>query len=100
MNAVEESGISSMSDSWISWKPRIEEPSNPSPDSKSPASSAPIGRVMCCHVPGRSTNFKSTISTPRSAANSSTSAGLVAPAAIAVCSLSVRGHGSPPYSSR
>ena len=78
-----------MSDSWISWKPRIDEPSKPRPDSKSPASKAPIGNVMCCQVPGRSTNFRSTISTPRSAAKSSTSAGLVAPAAIAVCSLSV-----------
>jgi hypothetical protein len=29
MYAVSGSGTSSMSDSWISWKPRIEEPSNP-----------------------------------------------------------------------
>ena len=79
MNAVVASGISSMSDSWISWKPRIEEPSNPSPLSKSSASSAASGRLMCCQVPGRSTNLRSTISTPRSVANSMTSSADVAP---------------------
>ena len=36
MTAVSGSGIRSMSDSWISWKPRIDEPSNPSPSSKTP----------------------------------------------------------------
>ena len=31
MTAVFGSGIRSMSDSWISWNPRIDEPSKPSP---------------------------------------------------------------------
>ena len=33
-NAVVGSGISAMSDSWIAWKPRIDEPSNISPSSR------------------------------------------------------------------
>src|SRR5436305_4754706 len=88
MNAVVASGISSMSDSWISWNPRIDEPSKPSPASKSSASRARSGRLMCCQVPGRSTNLRSTISTPRSVANSRTSPAEVAPAVAAVCELS------------
>ena len=34
MTAVSGSGIRSMSDSWISWNPRIDEPSKPRPSSK------------------------------------------------------------------
>ena len=34
MTAVVGSGITSMSDAWIACQPRIEEPSNPSPSSK------------------------------------------------------------------
>src|SRR5207247_6967935 len=37
------SGISSMSDSSIDWKPRIEEPSKPSPSSKMPSLSSATG---------------------------------------------------------
>ena len=35
--AVSGSGIRSMSDSWISWNPRIDEPSKPSPSSNTSA---------------------------------------------------------------
>ena len=67
------SGISSMSDSEMPCHPRIEEPSKPSPSSNAPASSARSGSVMCCHVPSRSQNFRSTIETRVSAAHSSAS---------------------------
>ncbi len=33
MSAVSGSGLRIMSDSWISWNPRIDEPSNPNPSS-------------------------------------------------------------------
>ena len=38
MNAVAGSGSSSMSDSWICWKPRIDEPSNTRPSVKTSSS--------------------------------------------------------------
>src|SRR5829696_9828530 len=50
-----------MSDSEIPCQPRIEEPSKPSPSSNEVSSKAEIGRVMCCQVPSRSQNFRSTI---------------------------------------
>src|ERR1700746_833013 len=40
MKAVVGSGTTSMSLSWISWKPRIDEPSNPTPSSRAPALAA------------------------------------------------------------
>src|SRR5437016_10287520 len=43
MYAVSGSGTRSMSDSWISWKPRIEDPSNPIPSSKTDSVSSAIG---------------------------------------------------------
>src|SRR5579875_2447956 len=55
------SGMTSMSLSWISWKPRIEEPSKPTPSSKLSASSAEGGTEKCCHSPGRSVNRRSII---------------------------------------
>src|SRR6185295_19940123 len=64
ITAVEGSGIRIMSDSEISWKPRIEEPSKPRPSSNASGSSPWIDSETCCQVPGRSVNLKSTIRTP------------------------------------
>src|SRR3979490_733344 len=96
MNPVLGSAISRMSAPGIPWNPRIEKPPNPSPLSKSSASRAASGRLMCCQVPGRSMNFRSTIWTPRSAANSSTSAADVTPAAGALWDDSIWVKVSPP----
>jgi hypothetical protein len=64
MYAVFGSGIRSMSDSWISWNPRIDEPSKPCPSSKVDSSSSfETGMVTCCMMPGRSQKRKSTNST-------------------------------------
>src|SRR4051794_28240400 len=64
--AVVGSGNSDMSDSWIAWKPRIEEPSKFRPLSKTDWSNDDTGTVKCCMIPGRSQNRTSTISTPSS----------------------------------
>src|SRR5262245_32616045 len=61
--AVVESGTTSMSLSWISWKPRIDDPSNPMPSLIASASTALGGTEKCCQVPGRSVKRKSIIST-------------------------------------
>jgi hypothetical protein len=66
MYAVVGSGKSDMSDSWIAWKPRIEEPSKFRPSSKTDWSNDETGTVKCCIMPGRSQNRTSTISTPSS----------------------------------
>src|SRR5207247_6135324 len=66
-------GISSMSDSSMVWKPRIEEPSNPSPSSKMSSFSSDTGIEKCCQSPGRSMNRRSTILAPFSLASLSTS---------------------------
>ena len=63
-NAVATSGSSSMSDSWIDWKPRIDEPSKARPSVKTLSSNDSTGRLKCCITPGRSqkrtsTNFTS-----------------------------------------
>src|SRR5262245_39531232 len=71
--AVFGSGIRSMSDSWISWNPRIDEPSKPSPSSKTSASSSCAGMEKCCINPGRSQNRTSMISTLLSLTSFSTS---------------------------
>src|SRR5271163_1404685 len=61
------SGITSMSLLSIDCHPRIDEPSKPRPSSKGASSlNSEIGAVKCCHVPSRSMNFTSTISTPLS----------------------------------
>ena len=54
MNAVSASGTRSMSDSWISWNPRIEDPSKPIPSSKTDSVSSAAGTEKCCIRPGRS----------------------------------------------
>src|SRR6478752_467944 len=66
MYAVVGSGNSDMSDSWMAWKPRIEDPSKFRPSSKTDWSKDEIGTVKCCMTPGRSQNLTSTISTPSS----------------------------------
>ncbi len=71
------SGIISMSDSLIAWKPRIEEPSKPTPCSKISSSTSEIDFEVCCQVPSRSQKRKSTIFTPFSLAIFMTSAGVV-----------------------
>ena len=64
--AVVGSGNSDMSDSWMAWKPRIEEPSKFRPSSKTDWSNDDTGTVKCCMTPGRSQKRTSTISTPSS----------------------------------
>src|SRR6476660_10606394 len=66
MYAVEGSGNSDMSDSWMAWNPRIEEPSKLRPSSKTDWSNEETGTVKCCMTPGRSQKRTSTISTPSS----------------------------------
>jgi hypothetical protein len=63
MNAVLGSSTRIMSDSWISLKPRMDEPSNGTPSSNVSADSTWAGMVECCHTPGRSVNRRSTILT-------------------------------------
>src|SRR4051794_4098395 len=45
-----------MSDSWICWKPRIDEPSNIRPSVKTLSPKFDAGNVKCCITPGRSQN--------------------------------------------
>src|SRR5580698_4222328 len=75
--AVDGSGSSSMSDSWICWKPRIEEPSNMRPSVKTFSPKLLTGRVKCCTVPGRSQNRTSTNSISSAAMKLRTSSALV-----------------------
>jgi hypothetical protein len=76
MMAVLGSGTRIMSDSWISWNPRMDDPSKPDPSSNTAAVSSPAGIEKCCMRPGRSQNRRSTISTPSSRISSSTSSGV------------------------
>ena len=48
------SATRSMSDSWISWNPRIDEPSKAMPSSKRSSVSSATGIEKCCISPGRS----------------------------------------------
>ncbi len=75
--AVAGSGINFMSDSWIDWKPRIDEPSNIRPSSKAPVPNELAGTLKCCMIPGRSTNRTSMNSTPLSWTNFRTSSALL-----------------------
>src|SRR5690606_38372917 len=74
--AVLGSAIRTMSDSWISWNPRTDEPSNAWPSSNCDSSTACAGTDTCCITPGRSQKRRSTNSTPSSAISSSTSFGV------------------------
>jgi hypothetical protein len=60
ITAVSASGVRIMSDSWISWKPRIDEPSNPKPSSNASSVSSSNGIEKCCWRPGRSVKRMST----------------------------------------
>src|SRR3954467_15609476 len=53
MYAVDGSGSSSMSDSWICWKPRIDEPSNISPSLNTLSPKLDAGKVKSCITHGR-----------------------------------------------
>ena len=70
------SGIRIMSDSWISWNPRTDEPSKGWPSSNWASVSFEAGIDTCCITPGRSQKRKSTISTSCSSTAASTSAGV------------------------
>ena len=65
-NSVSASGIRTISLSWIFWNPLILEPSNPIPSRSADSVMRFAGTEKCCHVPNKSTNFKSTCSTPSS----------------------------------
>ena len=73
MRAVSGSGSSIMSDSWIDWKPRTDEPSNARPSSNTLSSNADAGIEKCWTTPGRSQNRMSTYSTSSSLINFMTS---------------------------
>src|SRR3989441_216687 len=73
-----------MSLSLIAWKPRIDEPSNPSPSPNTLSVSSFRGSEKCCQVPGRSVKRPSTICTPASFALRITSAGVGALPGLAV----------------
>src|SRR6476661_3898458 len=70
-------GISFMSDSWMAWKPRIEDPSNICPSLKKSASRLLAGTLKCCITPGRSQNRTSTNTTSSSLMNFRTSSALL-----------------------
>ncbi len=72
------SGMSSMSDSLIFWKPRMDEPSKPSPSVNISSSSAWAGIEKCCQAPSRSQNLTSTTRASFSRAYSNTSFGVIA----------------------
>src|SRR5689334_24943542 len=78
INAVEGSGMASMSDASIDFHPRIDEPSKPKPSSKTSSVNSPIGQEKCCQVPKVSTNFTSTIFAPCFRAISMTPFGVAA----------------------
>src|SRR3954463_911576 len=64
-----------MSDSWISWTPRTDEPSNGWPSANFSSVSSWIGSDRCCTWPGRSVKRRSTICAPASLAMAMTSLG-------------------------
>src|SRR5256714_10138983 len=76
ITAVLGSGIRSMSDSWISWKPRIDDPSKPYPSSNASSESSWAGTEKCCMRPGKSQKRKSMTSIPWSRTNPRTSLGV------------------------
>jgi len=72
--AVSGSGTTSMSLLSMAFQPRIDEPSKPKPSSKEDSSSSWSGTEKCCHWPGQSVNFTSTMTTSFSLAYARTSA--------------------------
>src|SRR5678816_1897010 len=77
MNAVAGSGMASMSEASMDFQPRMDEPSNPKPSSKTSSVNSPMGTLKCCQVPKVSTNFTSTILAPCLRAISITLLGLL-----------------------
>src|SRR4051812_43696059 len=75
--AVVGSGTSNMSEALIGCQPRIDEPSSPKPSSNESSLSCWIVTVVCCQMPGRSMNFKSTNFAPCFSANLRTSLGVM-----------------------
>src|SRR5712671_2549858 len=65
-----------MSDSWISWNPRTDEPSNGWPSSNFCSVSSWMGRLRCWTAPGRSVKRRSTMTAPSSLAMAMTSFGV------------------------
>ncbi|CAB4866272.1 unannotated protein [freshwater metagenome] len=99
MKAVEGSGISFMSDSWMAWKPRMDEPSNIRPSSKTDWSNDSTGMLKCCMTPGRSMNRTSTNRTFSSLMYFRTSCeflNIIPPAPFRVLSLALVGLASLP----
>src|SRR3989337_2265070 len=78
ITAVLASGITSMSLLLIACHPRIEDPSNPNPSLNTLSVSSSIGMETCCQTPGKSTNFKSTMSALFFFASSNTSLAVIA----------------------
>ena len=101
MYAESGSGTRSMSDSWISWNPRMDDPSKPKPSSNPSSVSSEMGTEKCCMSPGRSQNRKSTTWASFPLARSSTSLGV---ATLPPSSIDVWGRlaapGCPPVSGR
>ncbi len=75
--AVSRSGTSFMSDSWMAWNPRIEEPSKSCPVAMASSSKVLAGMLKCCMMPGRSQKRMSMNSTPSSSMYFATSLGLL-----------------------
>ena len=75
--AVAGSGISFMSDSWMAWKPRMDDPSNICPLTKKSSVTDSAGTLKCCITPGRSQKRTSTNLTPSSLMKRRTSSALL-----------------------
>src|SRR5438270_5333919 len=60
IQAVAGSGMTSMSEAFMTFQPRMLDPSNPRPSVKISSLYSVSVVVKCCHVPGRSVNLKST----------------------------------------
>src|SRR5699024_5936396 len=66
-----------MSDSWMAWKPRMDEPSKSWPVAIASSSKVLAGTLKCCITPRRSQNRMSMNSTPSSSMYVTTSLGLL-----------------------
>ncbi len=66
-----------MSDSWMAWNPRIEDPSNIWPSVKNSSGRPSAGTLKCCITPGRSQKRTSTNLTPSFWMNLRTSSALL-----------------------
>ena len=75
--AVVGSGMTSISLALIGCQPRMLDPSKPNPSSKASIVSSSTGTEKCCHIPGKSMNFRSTISTFFSLTSFKTSEGFI-----------------------